>query len=153
MYNPSTHGRNDKWVAYVEDDRNADEEATLARYWKLIEREDKRRADVVNAARELRLDSLRRADIGRALHVHLVAPALSIWQSRLPPYLRGLSPPAAPPSRSQSLRFWIHQRSAGAIFRTFSLATFTAVPGRMRLSSSCSRLCVRDRRSSTPRSP
>ena len=55
----------DKWVAYVEDDSNAAEAATLARYWKLIDREDKHRGDAVNAARELRLDSLRRADIVR----------------------------------------------------------------------------------------
>ena len=35
---------------HVEDDRNADE-VQLARYWKLIEREDKRRADTANSAR------------------------------------------------------------------------------------------------------
>ena len=54
----------DKWVAYVEDDSN-DDEVQLARYWKLIEREDKKRADAANSAREIRLDSLRRADIVR----------------------------------------------------------------------------------------
>ena len=51
---------------------------------------------------------------------------------------------AAPPSRSQSLRFRIHQRSARAILRMLCLATWTAAPGRMRFPS-CSRPCVRDR--------
>ena len=41
----------DKWVAYVEDDSN-DDEVQLARYWKLIEREDKKRADAANSARD-----------------------------------------------------------------------------------------------------
>ena len=55
----------DKWVSYVEDDANAGEEGTLARYWKLIEREDKKRDKVELAARELKLDALRRADVVR----------------------------------------------------------------------------------------